>query len=440
MNKQFLIIIALFLAVFATNNANSQTVFNNFDALISYATPKSINLQSGEIRLNQAKKAKIAAIMGIPDLATNSFLSYTNNTQLPVNLFPAEILGGQKGTFQEIQLGVQYNTQLNVTAEVKLLNLQGWENLKLSKMNIEANHADNKLTIKSFQEDIATIYFNIITLQEQLKATGQNLLAADTLQQIVENKFQQGLVKSQEQNSSKANYLNTAESVKQIKFLIAQQYLALKTLCDIPENEEIRIDESIDISKIVPIPIIDFNQLSIENSLWKEKRAWSSYRQVRLAQMPSISLFFSGSRQQFNPQSTLFDNNIRWIPSSYIGLRLSWGLPSANAISQTFKAKYDYQLALKNTEQVKIRTELNHKQLGVNYEKALSQWTTNQELYRLNQDSYQKNLNLYNDGLMGLDQTLNSFNVMVNSNYSLIASAISVLLAQSKIQINNKIR
>ncbi len=441
--KIFLIIGVLFLALFTVGKSYAQQMeFTNLESFINYATTQSINLQSGQIRLDQAKQAKIAALLAIPDVSANTFLNYTNNTQIPVTLVPADALGGtgQAGTFRELQFGVKYNTNWTVSAEVKLFNLQGWEGLKLSKINIEATQSDNKLTNKLLQEDIASIYYNVVMLNEQLKATKQNLLVADTLQQIVENKFQQGLVKPQEVNNAKANYLTTLESVKQIEFMLTQQYLALKILCDIPESEQISIKEMIDKSKVGKVSSIDFNQLSVENSTWKEKRAWSSYQQNRLSQMPSISFFLSGNRQQFNPNAGLFDSNVRWIPSSYIGFKLSWVLPTANSVSQIYKAKYDYQLAVKNTEQTKIKAELTNKQLGVNYEKALSQWNTNQALYQLNADSYQKNLNVYNDGLLGLDQTLNSFNAMVNSNYNLISSGISVLLAQAKIEINNKMK
>ena len=445
--RSFYCFVAFFFVMLVSNSLKAQTTFNSLENFISYATSRSVNLQSGQIRLDQAKQAKLAALLAIPDINANTFFNYTNNTQIPVTLVPAGAFGGDTGAgggnnsgFRELQFGVKYNSNWTATAEIKLFNLQGWEGLKLSKMNIEATNSDNKLTNKLLQEDIASIYYNIITLQEQLKATKQNLLVADTLKQIVENKFQQGLVKPQEVNNAKANFLNTSESVKQIEFMISQQYLALKTLCDIPESEGIAINESIDESKIGKVTNIDFNQLSIENNTWKEKRAWSSYQQAKFSQVPTISFVISGTKQQFNPNAGLFDSNVRWIPSSYIGFKLTWALPSANAISQIYKAKYDYRLAVKSTEQAKIKAELNNKQLGVNYEKALSQWQTNKDLYQLNVDSYRKNFNLYQDGLLGLEQTLNSFNAMVNSNYNQISSGIAVMAAQAKIEINNRIK
>jgi hypothetical protein len=70
---------------------------------------------------------------------------------LPVNLFPAEILGGQAGTYKEVQLGVQYQTNFNLNLDIKLFNRQGWENLKLSKINVEMLASDNKICMKTRQ-------------------------------------------------------------------------------------------------------------------------------------------------------------------------------------------------------------------------------------------------------------------------------------------------
>jgi outer membrane protein TolC len=109
-------------------------------------------------------------------------------------------------------------------------------------------------------------------------------------------------------------------------------------------------------------------------------------------------------------------------------------------ISNKTKAYFDYELAKKNTQQAQIKVDLNSKQLSNDYEKAISQQQSNAEILEIQRDTYEKNKNLYAEGLIGIDRTLNSFNAMLNANYNLITSKVSILLAQSKIDINNKIK
>jgi outer membrane protein TolC len=418
----------------------SQQVFSSVDSLIRYACTKSIAMQSGNIKLDQAKKAKLAAALSIPDISGNGSFSYTNNNKLPVNLFPAEIFGGQPGNFREVQSGLQYVTYGNENIDIKLVNLKGWENIRLYKLNIESTVTDNKITIKSFHENIAGIYFNIMSLQEQLISSSQNIQSANTLLTITEKKYSAGVSKQQDVNDAKVNFITTKENLSQLKYLIQQQYLALKILCDIPEQEQIDIVQKFEKQDIHIKPTIETNPIAYTGSLIKEKIALSTYKQQKFSMYPTVSFFQSATSQQFNTRGKFLDNNVSWIPSNYFGLRLNVPIPSSNTISQVSKARFDYLLAKKNTEQQKIKGELETKQLDVDYNKAVSQAKTNKEIYLLRKDTYEKNLNLYNEGIIGLEQTLNSFNGMVNSNYNLIASQVAVLGLKSKIDINNNVK
>ena len=115
-------------------------------------------------------------------------------------------------------------------------------------------------------------------------------------------------------------------------------------------------------------------------------------------------------------------------------------MPTAKSISQVYNAKFEYQLTQKNSEQSKIKSELEFKQLITDYEKANSLANTNIEVFNLRKDTYEKNQKLYSEGLIGIDQTINSYNAMVNASYSSTSSQINTQLAQAKIDINNKIK
>jgi outer membrane protein TolC len=438
MSAKSIILGCLFLT--AWGSVKAQKIVANFDEFVSYATSKSKTLKNGEIQLSQAQKAQLSVIYGIIDPTGNLSGTYTNNTRLPVNLFPAEILGGQAGTYKEVQLGVQYQTNFNLNLDIKLFNRQGWENLKLSKINVEMLASDNKISLKTLHENTAVVYFNIVTLQEQIKATAINRGAADTLYASVFRKFQQGLVKKQDVNDAKINVLTIDQSMQQIKFLISQQYLALKLLCDMPETEDLQINEAVSSDVLKPMPPIERTSLLVNNTLVKENFAQSNYKKSLYGYLPTLSFFAAATTQQYNTKGTLFDGNVNWIPSNYVGLRLNVPIPSANIIAQVSKAKYDVLMSKNNIEQAKIKSDLDVKQLEIAYNKALSQVKSNKDIYEIRKDTYQKNLLNYNAGIISIDQTLDSFNAMVSSNYDLIYSSISVLLAETKINIQNKIK
>jgi outer membrane protein TolC len=265
------------------------------------------------------------------------------------------------------------------------------ENLKLAKINIQKNEADNKLNEKSLYENIAVAYYNIINIQEQIKQNNQNLIAASTLLKTSENKYAHGLVKQQDVNDAKASFLTTQENKKQLIFLENQNTLSLKILCDIPENETIEIKANASMKTIQEKPAINFNDLIFRSNELKAQYAFVNYKQNNASLLPTASFVFSNNVQQNTSNFQLFDTDIKWINSYYVGLKISFGLPSAKSIAQVYNAKFDYQLAQKNSEQSKIKSEIEFKQLSVDYKKAFSQATANTEIFNLRKDTYEKN-------------------------------------------------
>ena len=437
MRKSTLLIIFAFLHLLVRNAAAQTDTLTTFDAFMNLANANSLTLKNGEIQLSQAKKAKLASILGIIDPTGNVGLAYTNNTKLQVNLIPSEILGGQAGTFQEVKFGVQYNTNFNTNLDIKLTNPAGWENYRLSKLNIQLTESSNKITLKNLHENSAVIFFNIATLQEQLKSTKQNLIGAEKLYQTTSNKNAAGLVNQQDLNESTVNKKSVEEQINQIQFLIQQQYNALKLLCDIPEGVQFVIEPKLQ-QAITNIEVRN-NQLLFNNALLNEQISFSNYKKIKYSFLPTLSAFASLSQQQFNTRARVFDNNVNLIPSSYVGLRLSMPLPSASSISQFYKAKYDHQLAKNSTEQFKIQSKLKTNQLSVDYDKAISQRESYKTIYELRKDTYEKNFKNYEAGIISMEQTIRSFNEMVNSQYNLISSEKMVEMALTKININNKI-
>jgi outer membrane protein TolC len=431
--------IFIMISFFAcSKNAIAQNTFSNLDELLSFVKTKSITLQQGDIKITQAKKAKLAAIIGVLDPTNVNSFTVNNNLRQQVLVVPSEAFGGTPGGFNELTIGTKYVNTLNVNLDIKLINLAGWENLKLAKINIQKNEVDNKLNEKILNENIASAYYNIINIQEQIKQNEQNLKSATTLLKTSENKYALGLVKQQDVNDTKASFLTTEENNKQLLFLEKQNILSLKILCDIPENETIEIKNNgstINQEK----PSITFNELNFKSNELKEKYALSNYRQNKASLLPTASFVFSNNVQQNTSNFELFDSSVKWINSYYVGLKLSFGLPTAKSISQVYNAKFDYQLAQKNSEQSKIKSEIEYKQLNVDFDKAISQAKANDEIFKLRKDTYDKNQKLYSEGLIGIDQTLNSYNAMVNANYNAISSLINIQLAQSRIDINNKI-
>ena len=425
---------------FNGQESSTSQVFTSLDQLLDYTSDNSLTLRNQEVQLEQAQKAKLAAALGTIDV-TGSLLSaqFTDNTTLGVNLFPAEIFGGEAGTFREVQVGVRYNSNLTSYADLKLLNPSGWSNLKLAKINIDLTRSNQRLTLKELHESIASLYYNIVQLEEQIRNLEEQVAVADTLVQITRNKYEEGLVNQQEVNESHINLLNLEESVTQLRYMQDQTYLSLKILCDIPEEMELSIVGRL--SEPIPSlsgPRVERNELNLQHAIFQENYARTNYEGSKAAFMPTLSLQLSNSHNLYNTEFSPFSGN--WINSNYISVNLNIPIPSAQRISQTYNAKFEHQMAINQTEQARRQVDLDQEALATEYKQALSQQKTDQQVLALRTDSFRRNQSLYEEGIIGLDAVLNSFTAMVNAQYSLISSQANVQLTLSNIHINNQIR
>lgn len=415
----------------------SQQVFRDLSSVLRYADTASTRLKSGSIREEQARKARLAALISVADPQANNSASFTNNTTLPVSILPADAFGGEPGASREIRIGTRYNTAVVQSVELKLLNPEGWANLRLSKVNLEMAQTDSRLTKKELYENIAGAYFNIVQLQEQAASLRRNSAVSDSLLVIVRNKYAAGQVKQQDVNDAEVNVLTLRENARQLDFLCEQQRLALAVLIDLPADATLTVEQEMPALPSLK-PEIGQNLLSADAGRLKEDYARLDYRRRKWSMLPTLSFVANQGFNLYNEQFSVTDGN--WISSNYVGLKLSVPLPTSRSIADRFNARYDHELAQQSARQAALEAEQDNRNLSIEWDKAVSQWESKTAIQALQADTYQKNRRLYTEGLIGLDRTLESLNTLIQTDYDLVESKVDLMLAMAKIEINNQIR
>lgn len=428
-----------FLLMIQFLNAQNTLVFNSVDSLFNYAEKQSIAIKTGEQQVLLAKWQKISAQAGLVNFRMQTSFSLTDNVKLPVTYFPAEAFGGEPGTFKEVTTGQQYMGNINFAPQIDIVNPVSWTKLKSAKINQELTNVNNLIVKKSLFESISAGYYNIISLKEQIEISQKNLLTADTLQAIMQNKYDEGIVRQQDLNDAIINKLALEDRLNQLKISIEQQYYAIKILCDIPKNEDLTITETADYEQPFNIGLQTNNQLQYESSLLKSGLANEELRANRLAQYPTVSIVAYDGWQQ-NSRNQFFDSNSNWINSQYIGLRLSMPFPDINRFTLTKTANINKTISELDAEHSKYQNDIANIQLNLDYEKAYSQLNTNKQIFLLKEENYRMALNQFNASILPSDKLLTAFNDMLASRLNYSAALANLLYTKSKIEINNAIK
>ncbi|MBX2818102.1 MAG: TolC family protein [Rhodothermaceae bacterium] len=410
-----------------------QHTFGSLEEIIAYSEETNLDLVIDNIRYIQATKAKKASRIEILNPTTSLSGSFTHFKELPVTLLPAEIFGGEPGTTVELRAGSPYTTEFSQNLEVQLVNPVGWADYKLAKINTELTRSSGQRTRQVLHENLADSYYAIVNLNKQRVSTEELLKSADSVYVITQNKFDEGLVSQQDLNNAEVNKLNTEKNLRQIEYLLADSHLTLKTLCTIPEQDEVVIKHTD--SSTPERQYVALNKLDVKIQLLNLDFARQNYKKSRSVLLPSLS-FFTGNTYQLN-NTTFQPLSGNWINSNYLGLTLSFRLPNSSTFSNMQQAKLDYEIASREMEKAEHAAQIEQKRLANSYEEARSEHKLALDINSLHTDTYEKNLNLYGQGLISVDRLLDSYNAMLNAEYAANSAAISLELAHSKIAINN---
>jgi OMF family outer membrane factor len=436
--KQVSIIIISILSL-ATVRAQQVFRFTNPDSLIAFAERNSIAMKTGDAQALLAKYQTLYAKINRFNPRANLNYTATDNTQLPVNFFPAEVFGGTPGTFKEVQSGKQYIQSVYITPQIDVINPATWEKVKSARLNEQLASVNNKSSKKSLSESIAAAYFNIVSFQQQTTITSKTLLHADSILQIFQNKYEQGILRSQDVNNAKVNKLVIKDRLQQIQNAMEQQYNLLTLLCDADAASVIEIEHDEDTNVTFQQPVIALNTLAVEQSQLQLQYARSEYKANKAGFYPTFSLIGNWAWQE-NSNQHFFDNTVRWLPTNYIGLWVRYTFPDAGRLSQTATAKTNWEIAEMNLKHTTKQKETENVQLNLDFKKAKEILMIAEEVKHLKEDTYRKNLNLFVQDIYPADNLFLSFNDALTAVLSYQSARINLLYQLSKININNNIR
>jgi outer membrane protein len=288
-------------------------------------------------------------------------------------------------------------------------------------------------------ESIAACYYNIVSLQEQINITTRSLTNADSVLKIVKNKYDAGIVREQDVNNASINQLIVQDKLVQLKESLQQQYNSLRILCDIPAATSINITDQTREIQVNAVPKANSSllekQVTIQSQFLK-----SELRSNNLSFAPTVSVIFNQG-WQMNSNEKFFDNNARWIPTQYIGLRVSMPFPlEAAKLSQSYTSKINWRISELNAAHNALQNKLSNEQINSDYVKALSSYNTNKAISELKSVNYQKSVNQYREGILSTETFLTAFTDKLTAGLNATVANANLKFTQAKININNKIQ
>ena len=402
-------LVCLAAALYGMTSVQAQIVFHSLNEVWTYADQHSITLRTAAYDYQKARlNSKISAGSILPQITASA--SGTDNTSLQTTLLPAEIFGGPKGKYDPVQFGQKYIYTGGYTAQLDILSLQNWLNVRITKETELADRDSVANYRRNVYQQLASQYYNYLLMQEAAVLAARSLSIADSVNRSMANKFSEGLVNKGNADVAEINYERSKQSFVTSQYQMLTAGNNLKLLLNLSPTDSVRIDDKWDRDALnysggefAPDPGLRLAADQINITRLQSKSVESSL-------LPILTVQYSNTTQQNDNKYEPFASPSGWFPARYWQLKASWQIFNGGSrLFQVQKSRINLleKQALYENQQKQVA--INDANLILARAKAAELVQSSKRVMELQFDNYEHISNRYREGVNTLDDRLSAF-------------------------------
>jgi outer membrane protein len=369
---------------------------------------------------------------GLPQVSAGANL--TDNLKLGVFVL------SMNGVPTIITMGTKYTLPIAVQASMPLFNAPyyiGIETSKLAKKMAESNLQSTEIDTR---QAVASAYYLILISEESLRILKENISNLRETLKSTKVMYNSGLAEATDVDQMASNVTMMENSFSNLQNTIEMNYNLLRFQLGVKSDTRIILTETIDdLVKDINVEALltqNFNPTTnIQYDLVdkQEKLSALDLKAQKAMALPSLSGVYSTSTSGMAMKMS----DLKWYPSSYLGLNLSVPIfASGQRYSNIQKAKINLEKARNTKEMVSDQLQMQDQQLRYNLENANIQYKSQKANVDVSKRVYSSMENKYKQGVASsLELTeSNSLYLQAESNYiSALMNLLQTKLALDKL-------
>ena len=341
---------------------------------IAFAMENNYKAINATRDLTDAQKQKWETIAaGLPQI--NGNVNYQNQLKQPVQVIPAEIFGGEPGTFTEVVFGTKQSATATATLTQLIFDGSYIVGVQAAKTFVDYTQNTKEKSDLEVRKSVVEAYGNLLLAKESVLILEKNKTTLEKNLYETEKIYENGLGDEESVDQLKI----TLSSINnQLKNAIRLQEITLQMfnlIVGLPIETQTTLSESLD---GLTQSQIDFNLLetpfAIENNVdFKLMNNLNEQRslELKLAKskaLPSINGFVNYGASSFSNEFNFLSSEADWFDSSILGIEMN--IP----IFSSFKRSASTQRAKIALEKAKTQMTETRQQLRLQWEKAKSDY------------------------------------------------------------------
>jgi outer membrane protein len=392
----------------------AQQIIGSLQALWKYADEHNV-------QISLSRKQKDIAEAGLHQAQSN-FLptvningAFTDNVSIQPTLVPAELFGGQSGTFVEEEFGKRYNYNAGLSAQLDLVNATNWFTLKGARFEESLSDLNWKLNQQTIYKATSNAYFTYYLMRESETLAEESLKIADVILTHARNLYQQGQISQVTLNTTTIHVKSASLS------LLASRQSQQNALMQLKQMLDMSLSDSLILTDNLVIPLSDepgalnsSADINVKLSQMQLLAANNSWQAAKAAYVPTLSAVYAYNTQITGEEILNFSNTNK-LPQQYWGLRIT--LPVLTHGTRTFqiaKQRLEYETATKRYESASRQAAVNDDNLLDNYRSAREKLDVSHEIRELYLANDLHATRQFDAGQISLDERLRVYQDFIN--------------------------
>jgi outer membrane protein TolC len=413
----------------------------SLEEAIIFGLENNYTAQSAEKEVEKTLKQRWEIIaQGLPQLSAN--VDYQNLLERPVTLLPAELAGGEPGTFVPVRFGTQHSLAGTATWNQLIFDGSYIVGVQSAKTLLQISRNAKTKTDLSVKESIITAYGNVLLAEESVQILEKNVNSIDKNFTDTQKIFETGFAEEEDVEQLEITLLGLQNNLNRSRRMMDIAYEMLNLTLGLPTNTDLTLTEDLDglamkyydlnlLAKEIPIEEnIDY-RIAANNA----EAARIFVRLEKAKALPSVTGFLNYGVQGFSEEFTFFNRDQDYFNQSIMGVSLNIPIFSSGLRgAKTQQMKIEYEQALLELKDTENRISLEINSAKNDYEYSLENYEAQKKNLALAERIENKNQIKFFEGLSGSFELSEAQRQLFAVQQDLLQSMLEVITAKAALE------
>ena len=429
-----------YIGVFAISmHAQAQESYT-IDQAWEYAVDHNVNVVKAKIDQTIAdQKVKETIGIGLPQLDGQAKYNYFLN--IPVQLLPAELAGGQPGTYIPVKFGQKQNMTAGVTLSQLLFSGSYLVGLESSKAYKETAALATEKTEISVKQGILMAYTGVLVTDENIKTLENNRRISEKALNDIRETYKVGLTELQNVEQQEFGYKSIVTNQENLQRTRKKLLMTLKYLMGYPMEKPIELTSTLEelVTKNETLVAFNEDQDITGHVDYRLKQNALRLNELKLKlqkskSLPTLGAALASNYNGYNDEFKFLSSKQDWFNTSVIAVQLD--IPIFSGLQrhwQTQQAKLEVEKARLDVSEAARELKNKAYSASVDYDNAYNSFKNAQELIALSSSIYNKQLIKFNEGLGTSFELQQAENQLLDSQRTYYDAAMNLIQAKTKL-------